>query len=119
MKILLLDDDVQVLELLEMVLQEDGYQIQASLNSNEALALLQENFFDLIISDIHMPCPNGIDFGLQLRKFNSSIPIIYFSGEIDGLITYGPKIKKIGNATFVPDKNIKVLLNHVRDYFVR
>lgn len=114
MKILLVEDNVWMLELLEMVLKDEGHQVKSASNGNEALSIVREHCFDLIVSDIHMPATNGIDFGLSFRKFNSSTHILYFSAEPNGAVTYGEDIRKIGNADFIEDKNIGHLLTSIR-----
>jgi DNA-binding response OmpR family regulator len=114
MRILLVEDNVWMLELLEMVLIDEGYQVKSASNGDEALSIAREHCFDLIVSDVHMPAANGIDFGLSFRKFNSSTYILYFSAEPDGATTYEKEIKQIGNADFIEDKNIAHLLTSIK-----
>lgn len=114
MKILIVDDSVPMLELLEMVLGSEGHEIHAIHDSNQALSVVQVEAFDLIVSDINMPAPNGIDFGIMVRKFNSSIPIFYFSAEVDGPSRYASVINNIGNATYI-DKDIGLLLCSIKN----
>jgi two-component system response regulator FlrC len=114
MKILIVDDSVPMLELLEMILVCEGHEIHAIHDSNKALDVVQVETFDLIVSDINMPAPNGIDFGNMVRKFNSSIPIFYFSAEVDGSSRYASVINKIGNATYI-DKDVALLLYSIKN----
>ncbi len=116
MNILVLDDDMWMLELLDTVLTENGYQMSKALNSYSAFKMFQTITFDLIISDIHMPHPNGIEFGKMIRKENSLIPIIYFSAELNGPDTYAADIQAITNAFYVEDKQIETLLEIIRRY---
>lgn len=115
MNILVLDDDMWMLELLDTVLTENGYQMSKALNSYSAYKMFQAKTFNLIISDIHMPHPNGIEFGKMIRKENLLIPIIYFSAEINGPDIYAADINEITNAYYVEDKKIDTLLGIIKE----
>lgn len=115
MNILVLDDDMWMLELLDTVLTENGYQMSKALNSYSAFKMFQAKTFNLIISDIHMPHPNGIEFGKMIRKESSLIPIIYFSAEINGPEIYAADISEITNAYFIEDKKIDTLLKIIKE----
>ncbi|WP_217642401.1 helix-turn-helix domain-containing protein [Bacillus sp. OK048] len=70
-EVVLVDDDVIVIEFLMKVIpwQEYGYQVVASFqDSNEALAFMRENPYDVLITDIGMPKLNGIELIEQLKK---------------------------------------------------
>lgn len=70
-EVVLVDDDVIVIEFLKKVIpwQEYGFQVVASFqDSSEALAFMQENPFDVLITDIGMPKLNGIELIKHLKK---------------------------------------------------
>jgi two-component system, response regulator YesN len=70
-KVVLVDDDVIVIEFLKKVIPwlEYGFQVVASFqDSSEALAFMQENPYDVLITDIGMPKMNGIELIEQLKK---------------------------------------------------
>lgn len=72
-EVVLVDDDVIVIEFLKKVIpwQDYDFQVVASFqDSNEALAFMQENPFDVLITDIGMPKLNGIELIEQLKKTN-------------------------------------------------
>lgn len=72
-EVVLVDDDVIVIEFLKKVIPwlDYGYQVTASFqDSNEALVFMQENPFDVLITDIGMPKLNGIELIEQLKKSN-------------------------------------------------
>jgi DNA-binding response OmpR family regulator len=115
MRILVVDDDVSILELLDELLRTEGHEIQTALDGKEALAILQKFSFDLIISDINMPRLSGIQFGYQLREVDISTPILFFSAVSNGAITYANEVQKIGNANFIEDKNFDLLLDTIRE----
>jgi two-component system, response regulator YesN len=79
-EVVLVDDDVIVIEFLKKVIpwQDYDFQVVASFqDSNEALVFMQENPFDVLITDIGMPKLNGIELIEQLKKSNiNSINVI-------------------------------------------
>jgi two-component system, response regulator YesN len=70
-EVVLVDDDVIVIEFLKKVIpwHDYGFQVVASFqDSSEALAFMEENPFDVLITDIGMPKLNGIELIEQLKK---------------------------------------------------
>lgn len=77
-EILIVDDNPEIREIIEILLDAEGYtSIQAS-DGMTALRLLKEHSFDLIILDIMMPGMNGYQTCLEMRKF-SNAPILFLS----------------------------------------
>ncbi len=66
-KILIADDEPDILEIIEFNLQANGYEVVTAKNGNEALDKAKEFLPDLIILDIMMPGKNGIDVCNLLR----------------------------------------------------
>ena len=58
-RILVVDDECLVRDSLRMVLEFTGHSVEVTANGEEALALLQKSFFDLIITDYEMPGMKG------------------------------------------------------------
>ncbi|HYR84130.1 MAG TPA: sigma-54 dependent transcriptional regulator [Terriglobia bacterium] len=67
-RILIVDDERSIRELLEIVLKKDGFNVTSVRSAEEALTLLKSSDFDLIISDIKMPDMSGIDLLRHLRE---------------------------------------------------
>lgn len=57
-----------------------SYQITSAVSGKEALFLLQNSSFDVIVSDYQMPEMNGMDLFMYLRKKGNTIPFILFTG---------------------------------------
>ncbi|HEY0896475.1 MAG TPA: response regulator transcription factor [Sphingobacteriaceae bacterium] len=66
-KILIVDDEPDILELIEYNLSKEGYQVSTARNGKEAVAMAQKNVPDLIILDIMMPVMDGIEACRILR----------------------------------------------------
>jgi DNA-binding response OmpR family regulator len=78
--LLLVDDEDLILELLEVFLQELGFNVLTAGNGREALDKLSENHTDLVILDLNMPVMNGDQFIRELRNQGSKTPILVVSG---------------------------------------
>ncbi len=81
-KILVVDDDSFVRDILADILQSSGYEVSTALNGQEGVNLIvSEPKLDLVISDINMPVLDGLGLIRRLRTGeNSDIPIIVLSG---------------------------------------
>jgi two-component system, NtrC family, response regulator GlrR len=75
-KILVVDDDVSILRSLARFLRREGYQVEKAQDGNQALRKLEENSFDLVLSDIIMPGMNGLLLAERMRSDLVSTPII-------------------------------------------
>ena len=81
-KILVVDDQPEIREILLYTLGTAGYEAIEAANGNEALGLIETDFLDLVILDIMMPGMNGFQVLRQLRK-TSDIPVIMLSARTD------------------------------------
>jgi PAS domain S-box-containing protein len=68
LRILLVDDETDTLDLINVELAQHGAQVTGVTTAQEALALLQENDFDVLISDIGMPTMDGFELIQEVRK---------------------------------------------------
>lgn len=66
-KILVVDDDTDILDLLKYNLEKEGFQVKTLSNSKRTISVAKEFCPDLIILDIMMPHPNGIELCKELR----------------------------------------------------
>jgi two-component system copper resistance phosphate regulon response regulator CusR len=84
-KIGLAEDDIKIGGLIKAGLEESGYEVDIFANGSEALFRFQENSYDLLILDVMIPGINGIALCKELRKTNTTIPILILTalGSID------------------------------------
>jgi len=75
-KILLVDDDAAIRQILVRLLQEEGYFVLTGANGVEALALADAAKFDLVMLDLNMPVKDGWATFEQLTQKNPTLPII-------------------------------------------
>ncbi len=76
-RLLIVEDETTLRDSLKRVFLRDGYETEATGTAEEALKILEEGAYDLILSDILLPGMNGIDFLKEVKKrFPSEIVII-------------------------------------------
>ena len=79
-KILVIDDDPSIREMLVEVLGDAGYGVEAASDGIEALRMIKASPPDLIVTDIIMPEQDGVGVMLQLAKEHPNIKTIAISG---------------------------------------
>jgi signal transduction histidine kinase/CheY-like chemotaxis protein len=79
-KILVADDDADVLELLCEILRAEGHTICAAASGFEALERFRESDFDAVFTDIGMPGMSGWELARAVREINGSIPLAVITG---------------------------------------
>ncbi len=79
MKIIVVDDDVIMLQAIKTMLTKNGYEVFATTDAQDALDTIEEEEYNLIISDIMMPYVSGIELLSSIKKINKNIPIIIIS----------------------------------------
>ena len=80
MRILLIDDDAAILQLLAEMLTTAGYEVSVASNGNEGVTLYRQAPFDLVITDLLMPEKDGLEVIVELRKDFPDVKIITLSG---------------------------------------
>ena len=92
-KILIIDDDDQIIDVIEKLLKEKNFDVLTASNGKEGLNLAEKELPDLILLDVHIPKINGLNVCKQLRKNRTThlLPVIILSGKK----TYEDKISGI------------------------
>ncbi len=81
LKILIAEDDRELRKLFAHVLLKNGYSVREVSNGKEALAAIDEEYFDLIISDIMMPLMDGYELVNQLRNSGNNTPMLMITAK--------------------------------------
>ena len=107
-KVLVVEDDTSIRELLIELLESEGYQVTASSNGVEALKSLEDLIPDLILMDIMMPIMDGYAFRkeLLLNTIWNQIPVLAMSAQFQGQ----QKLSDYGIFNFI---NKPLELNHL------
>ena len=80
-KILVVDDSESTLVFLEKILEERDYEVFTATSGDQALHFMEKHAVDLVITDIHMPPPDGIELMRRARDMRLSVPFIAISAE--------------------------------------
>ena len=86
-RILIVDDDSQVLHLFEAFLGRKGVVVDATFSAEEALKLLGNNKYDLIILDIRLQGMNGVELALKIREEDKDVKIVGMTGYYSPIFT--------------------------------
>lgn len=109
-RILVVDDDETLLEVLKEILTYRGHEVVTAVDGQEAIDLLQTERFDLIITDIVMPRKTGVDVLKMARDIDPRYPVIVITGNPSEETT--EKLIRIGAYEFIvkPFDNDRVLM---------
>jgi DNA-binding response OmpR family regulator len=82
-RVLVVDDDPDVRQLVEMKLRLDGIETLTATNGQEALDVLASNDIDLVVLDVMMPVMDGIEACRRIREMEdlSDLPIIMLTAK--------------------------------------
>jgi DNA-binding response OmpR family regulator len=79
-RILCTEDDPDSREMLVFILTQAGYDVEGTDSAADALVRAKNGSFDLFLVDNWMPEMSGDELTREIRKFNSSTPILFYSG---------------------------------------
>lgn len=117
-RILIVEDEEYMREMLVDTLAKEGYDVSIAVNGVEAIKAIEEETFDLIVTDIVMPEKDGLSTILQTKRDNEKIKIIAISGGDRSFTgsSYLQIAKNIGvERTFQKPFNSKEFLRAVKE----
>ncbi|MGO8702385.1 MAG: HD domain-containing phosphohydrolase [Candidatus Brocadiia bacterium] len=79
-RILLVDDEPKICEFLGILLGREGYRTDSAFNAAEALAQIERNSYDLVLTDLKMPGMDGFELITRLKKIRPELPVIMVTG---------------------------------------
>ena len=82
-KILVVEDDKDLNRLVTSSLKAKGYEVGSAYNGDEALLLLEETPYNMILTDIMMPKIDGFELAESIRATDKEIPIIFMTAKDD------------------------------------
>jgi two-component system, OmpR family, response regulator ChvI len=92
-KILLVDDEPDVLFAVRLALEKGGFTVHAYENPEKALIDYRPGSYDLLIIDIKMPFMNGLELGTKMRELDPRVRICFLTA-INDLTAYGDYYRK-------------------------
>ena len=95
-KILVVDDEPEIVKILEMFLAKKGFEVITAFGGEEAIELLHsETKPDLVVLDMKMPKVKGIDVLKEIKRLKREWPVIILSGSID-MKKHAEELKELG-----------------------
>ena len=79
-KILVIDDEAMIVDVMKVILEDMGYQVTGFQNSQEGETDALKNNYDLILVDVRMPEKNGIDLMHEVKAKYPDLPVVIITG---------------------------------------
>lgn len=98
-KVLLVDDEKELLQSLTRVLGVRGFSVETVDSGEAALKRLNEAAPDIIVLDLNMPGMDGLTTLREIRKVDANVPVIVLSGHMN--IALGRDVMRLGAAEFL------------------
>lgn len=98
-KIMLVDDEPEFLEVMSSVIRGWGYDLATAAGGKEAIEILKAKRPDIVVLDYMMPEMDGIAALKEMRRFDKTIPVIMFTAYPDKLIK---GTEKLGISALIP-----------------
>lgn len=117
--ILIIDDSVEIIELIEIYLANEGYHVYKALSGIDGLKILEEQRIHLVVLDIMMPDMDGLEICKNIRQ-KMNLPIIILSSksqDIDKILGLGIGADDYMVKPFNPMELIARIKSQLRRYF--
>ncbi len=118
-KILVVNDEPQIVKVLEKFLVKEGFEVFTALGGEKALEIIKTHHdIDLLILDIKMPKMRGLEIlRIMKEEFKKYIPVIILTGSIN-IYKYAPDLEKIGysiNDILIKPVDFEELLGRIEE----
>lgn len=118
MRILLVEDEENIRDLVKLNLELDEYEVVATDNGRDALKYFKEQHFDLLILDVMLPEINGYQICEQVRLTNMEVPIIFLTAK-DAVTDRVAGLRKGADDYLTKPFNLEELLLRVQNLIKR
>lgn len=115
--ILLVEDELELREMFKLIMNKH-FKVTECTNGSEALQLLNDKKFDLIVSDYKMPVMNGLILLEKVRQLDPSIPFFLLTGSLDCLekVEFS-KYLKMATKIYLKPFQIKLFISDINNLF--
>ena len=116
-RILIIDDDILLCQVLSMTLKKQGYHVESAYDGSVGVVKYQEHPADLVITDIFMPEKEGLATITELKQMDPNVSIIAMSGGGMSNETKYLQVARVMGAkkTFVKPFQMEKLLDTIED----
>lgn len=115
-KVLVVDDDEMLREVLSDMFKGQGAEVQKAENGVDAFALVQKEHFDVVFSDVRMPGGDGITLAKQIAEHEGHKPLMFFCSGFNDVTREAAlryNVLKIYEKPFERKKVIEEIASHL------
>jgi two-component system response regulator PilR (NtrC family) len=114
MKVLVVDDEKSILELLTVVFRKEGYDVRSNSGTPKAFDLVEEGDYDVLVCDIKMPGVDGMELLKRSKELHPIIPVIMITAY--GSVKQAVEALRLGALDYVVKPfevdELKILVSH-------
>ncbi|WP_300601248.1 sigma-54 dependent transcriptional regulator [Niabella sp.] len=99
-KLLIIDDDVDLCQLLARYLLKNGYEVETAYSGNKGIAKYKADHFDAVIADYRLGDMNGAQLVRELKTLNSKVAVLIITGYSD--IRQAIEVTRLGVFDYIP-----------------
>ena len=115
-KVLLVDDEVEILETIQMHLELEGMIVSKAVNGLDAFKKLLRNKYDVVVSDIRMPECSGVELLNKIKESKSKMPPVVLMSAFSDINS--TKAKELGaKGMFLKPENMSKLKEMIVESF--
>jgi len=81
-KILIVDDEIQIRELLRKAFAREGYEVSSVPTAEQALELIFRQPFDILLLDVRLPGESGLSVLKKVREHQKDVPVVIYTGAL-------------------------------------
>jgi two-component system, NtrC family, nitrogen regulation response regulator NtrX len=100
-RVLVIDDDPHILELIQIILEDEGHEVTTLPSGDRAVAVVNEAAPDLVLLDIVMRRHHGMEVLAELRKAAPSVPVVLLSGAVSQVANMPDIARALGAQDFI------------------
>jgi LmbE family N-acetylglucosaminyl deacetylase/CheY-like chemotaxis protein len=100
-RVLVVDDDPHILELIQIVLEDEGHQVTTLASGDRAVEVVSQAPPDLVLLDIVMRTHHGMEVLAELRKAAPSVPVVLLSGAVSQVANMPEIARALGAHDFI------------------
>jgi DNA-binding response OmpR family regulator len=114
-RILLVDDEVDVISVFKMILEMNGYEVDTYTDPSTALDHFKPNFYGLLLLDIRMPTINGFELYRKMRNIDDKVSVCFITAFEDYREEFKESFPMLDEFKYFirKPKAIEDLVNHV------
>jgi CheY-like chemotaxis protein len=113
LNILLVDNDPAQVRTLSLFLESEGLKVAGTTDFAEALELIKDHRFDLLIADLMMPEIDGVELVKRCREHQRGLRAILITGHEDKLGTFGEQVDQLFSSVLPKPLDIDALISEI------